>query len=394
MIKRLFTSFLVFILLITFVASNGIAQGYNNNSWLIQQQQQQRMMQDQMRRQQEMQRQQQMREQQRRQQEMRQQQMREQQRRQQEMRQRQMRDQQRRQQQKNQQQQLQKQQQSQQQLQRQNQNIQRQQQNLKQQQTKNKQNLEQNRKLRRDQERIRKQQVKKNKDEIAKRIVNERLRKQKQNRLDKQKKQDLKNKLKKLQDQKKKKLLQEQKKDKEAKDKEAKHNRMLLLNNLKSQTAISSGTVTINQKRADIKAKLEKLKQNERKSGKNSGNSPPDKRVQQLEENKKTARDFEKKVKNQVTKEQTGVVEQVTMRAKNGVKTRVDLLGRDSDGKVKCTECKSSETAPLTKNQKLAFPDIEKNGAVIVGKGKPGFEGGTVIPPTKIDIIRPKDSED
>jgi len=28
---------------------------------------------------------------------------------------------------------------------------------------------------------------------------------------------------------------------------------------------------------------------------------------------------------------------------------------------------------------------------VVVGKGKPGIPGGTQIPPTKVDIVRPDD---
>ena len=36
------------------------------------------------------------------------------------------------------------------------------------------------------------------------------------------------------------------------------------------------------------------------------------------------------------------------------------------------------------------FPEIELSGGGVDGKGKDGFEGGTKIPPTKIDIIRPK----
>ncbi|EPW3854497.1 hypothetical protein QZJ98_13645 [Acinetobacter baumannii] len=54
-----------------------------------------------------------------------------------------------------------------------------------------------------------------------------------------------------------------------------------------------------------------------------------------------------------------------------------------------CIECKASETAPLTKNQTKAFPEISKSGATIVGKGKDGFSGGTKIPPTEVIISRP-----
>ena len=45
--------------------------------------------------------------------------------------------------------------------------------------------------------------------------------------------------------------------------------------------------------------------------------------------------------------------------------------------------------APLTKNQINAFPEIEYNGATVIGKGKGIFEHGMRISPTKVDIIRP-----
>lgn len=53
------------------------------------------------------------------------------------------------------------------------------------------------------------------------------------------------------------------------------------------------------------------------------------------------------------------------------------------------TEAKSSSTAPLTKNQALAHPEIEKTGATVVGQGKPPYTGGTQIPPTKAKVVRP-----
>jgi hypothetical protein len=81
--------------------------------------------------------------------------------------------------------------------------------------------------------------------------------------------------------------------------------------------------------------------------------------------------------------------QQITVRTESGIRTRLDLVGRDSDGNIVCRECKATATAPLTRNQRVGFPEIDKSGAVVVGKGKPGFEGGTVIPPTKVEIIRP-----
>jgi len=44
----------------------------------------------------------------------------------------------------------------------------------------------------------------------------------------------------------------------------------------------------------------------------------------------------------------------------------------------------------LTGNQTSAFPEIAESGATVVGKGKPPFSGGTKIPPTEVDIVRPK----
>ena len=60
-------------------------------------------------------------------------------------------------------------------------------------------------------------------------------------------------------------------------------------------------------------------------------------------------------------------------------------------GNVVINEYKSSLTAPLTSNQKIAFPEIFESGATVVGKGKGIFSGGYQIPPgTKVTIIRPE----
>jgi hypothetical protein len=99
---------------------------------------------------------------------------------------------------------------------------------------------------------------------------------------------------------------------------------------------------------------------------------------------------FEKKVAENLKKNQENVVPQITVKTKSGTKTKLDLVGNDkANGEIKLTEAKSSATAPLTKNQKAAFPEIEKSGATVVGEGKPPFVGGTEIPPTKVDVVRP-----
>ncbi|AJO77111.1 S-type pyocin domain-containing protein [Pseudomonas sp. MRSN 12121] len=109
----------------------------------------------------------------------------------------------------------------------------------------------------------------------------------------------------------------------------------------------------------------------------------------QLENNKKQGKAFEDASYDKYSETRPEAVREVTVKTDSGVKTRIDMMGRDTDGEISCVECKSSDTAPLTKNQKAAFPEIEKTGATVVGKGKPGFPGGTKIPPTRIEILRP-----
>ncbi len=90
----------------------------------------------------------------------------------------------------------------------------------------------------------------------------------------------------------------------------------------------------------------------------------------------------------QLQKTQSRVVQQVTVKTQSGTRTRINLMGRDANGNIVCTKCKASATAPLTKNQRAAFPEMQHDG-VVVGKGKQGFPGGNQIPPFKVNIVRP-----
>ena len=55
---------------------------------------------------------------------------------------------------------------------------------------------------------------------------------------------------------------------------------------------------------------------------------------------------------------------------------------------MRLTDGKASATAPLTPNQAIVYPELEVHGGTVVGNGKPPYLGGTVIPPTKVDVIR------
>jgi RHS repeat-associated protein len=82
-------------------------------------------------------------------------------------------------------------------------------------------------------------------------------------------------------------------------------------------------------------------------------------------------------------------VPEITVRTQSGARTRLDWVTKDS-GTIGCVECKASATAPLTPGQTAAHPEIAQTGATVVGKGKPGIPGGTVISPTEVQVRRPQ----
>ncbi|MGG6166259.1 hemagglutinin repeat-containing protein [Pantoea allii] len=110
----------------------------------------------------------------------------------------------------------------------------------------------------------------------------------------------------------------------------------------------------------------------------------------QIRNNYEQGKSFEDEMYNKYSKGQPESAREITIKTGSGTNVRVDIMTRDGNGGLSCIECKSSSTAPLTQNQKIGYPDLEKNGGIIVGAGKPGFEGGTKIPPTQVIIIRPE----
>ncbi len=111
-----------------------------------------------------------------------------------------------------------------------------------------------------------------------------------------------------------------------------------------------------------------------------------------LQKNIEKGKDFEKVVSGDLAKKgNKDIAEQVTIKADNGTKTRVDNISKNKDGKIELTEAKSSSTAPLTKNQNSAHPSIGQSGGTVVGNNGAafGYPAGTKIPPTKVDVVRP-----
>ncbi len=109
-----------------------------------------------------------------------------------------------------------------------------------------------------------------------------------------------------------------------------------------------------------------------------------------IERNAANGAAFEQQVGSSLAKAgDTKIAPQITIKAENGVKTRLDFVSTNKSGKIVLTDAKSSSTAPLTVNQKAAYPSIAKDGGVVVGNGKPAYPGGTKIPPTQVNIVRP-----
>jgi RHS repeat-associated protein len=108
-----------------------------------------------------------------------------------------------------------------------------------------------------------------------------------------------------------------------------------------------------------------------------------------LAENRVAGKAFENTTQKSLNAAHPTVEGQVTLRTESGTRTRVDFVHRDVQGNVGLTEAKSSGTARLTPNQAKAFPEIQQSGATVMGAGKPAVPGGTQIPPTKVEIVRP-----
>ncbi len=120
-----------------------------------------------------------------------------------------------------------------------------------------------------------------------------------------------------------------------------------------------------------------------------------ERRAMQLAANKLAGQAFDNQVGAKIAALGVDAGDELTVETQSGARTRLDYLFRDpTTNAIRCIECKSSATAPFTPNQEVALPEIEESGATIVGAGKPGFPGGTRIPPTRVEVIRPANLDD
>jgi hypothetical protein len=106
-----------------------------------------------------------------------------------------------------------------------------------------------------------------------------------------------------------------------------------------------------------------------------------------LAANVKAGKEWEEIVRSELERSGLEFAEHVTIVTSNGHRTRVDFVTRDpKTGEIRLIEAKASQRAGLRRNQPIAHDDIFKSGGVIVGKGKPGFPGGTRIPRGEVTI--------
>ncbi|ELQ6263763.1 hemagglutinin repeat-containing protein [Cronobacter malonaticus] len=112
----------------------------------------------------------------------------------------------------------------------------------------------------------------------------------------------------------------------------------------------------------------------------------------QIQQNYQKGKEFENSIYDKIKSDPNfnSPAREVTLETSGGTKVRIDIMAKDKLGNIVCVECKSSPVAPLTPNQKKGFPELEKGGGTVIGKGHPVFEEGARIPPTKVDIVRPE----
>lgn len=117
--------------------------------------------------------------------------------------------------------------------------------------------------------------------------------------------------------------------------------------------------------------------------------------AKQVRANAEKGKEFEKQQFEKLLAEEPDTVGQITIKVnETGERVRVDFAsGKVKNGNAispKLTEAKASSTATFTKNQQTGYPNLAKNGGVVVGKGKEPFVGGTQLPPTEVNVARPE----
>ena len=121
---------------------------------------------------------------------------------------------------------------------------------------------------------------------------------------------------------------------------------------------------------------------------------------ERLAKSRKQGREWEEEIRSKQRRNE--VIEQVTLepfgpdgkpvKNKKGenLQVRIDsvLLSEKAERKIRLLEAKNGPKAPLTRNQKIGYPLLEKYGGRVVS---PTLQkrGYSTVPPTRVEIIRP-----
>ncbi|MCR5599336.1 MAG: HINT domain-containing protein [Ruminococcus sp.] len=106
-------------------------------------------------------------------------------------------------------------------------------------------------------------------------------------------------------------------------------------------------------------------------------------KAQVLDDNKAKGKKAQDERHAELLKDHPDTQQEVTIRPYDENGNLVDYNVRvDEINNEFFNEVKASETAPYTTNQRKGYELLQKYGGEIRGKGKPGFEGGTKLPPT------------
>jgi hypothetical protein len=110
----------------------------------------------------------------------------------------------------------------------------------------------------------------------------------------------------------------------------------------------------------------------------------------QLAANRRAGASWEKSVGDLAIQNGKALACQATVMSYKGNTARADFLTRDPlTDEIEAIEAKSSQTAPLTPKQTLAYPEIIEGGGFYIGADRPSFPRGTIIPIGGLRIARP-----
>jgi hypothetical protein len=114
-------------------------------------------------------------------------------------------------------------------------------------------------------------------------------------------------------------------------------------------------------------------------------------RAAQLARNKAAGAKWEDDLDDEYCQQPLPYARQITLVTASGRIYRVDFLfWNPATGEYSGKEAKASDNATFSGSQREATEEIARTGARIAGVGKPGFPGGTYLPPFKIEIVRPQ----